>query len=233
MGNWLLIDPPVQRYVTPAEVTQDTTGWVERNIVRDDDEEPDPGSGYRLLGKGSKVPSEYGASDSVKINVTVGARWRNVLEFNFGAYQAPPDPDLLTYPTFKGSVETLASVWPCPWVFAFTWTPDDVPIIPWDGVTPLWEWKRPRGRHRRSFEIAWVAYLSAPLAKGLTPPPEIVCEPTPGGGVILSSVLERLDEANPDHMRRALALEAILDQRIGSQGFGPDRVEHPARVGPY
>jgi hypothetical protein len=34
-------------------------------------------------------------------------------------------------------------------------------------------------------------------------------------------------------MRRALALETLLDKRIGSQGWGPDRVEHPARVGPY
>jgi hypothetical protein len=106
---------------------------------------------------------------------------------------------------------------------------------PWDGVTPLWEWKPDQGKTRRSFETAWIAYLSAPLAKGLTPPPEIVCEATPGGGVVLSSVLERLDDGNPDHLRRALQLEAVLDERIGFQGLGyaQPRVEYPARQGPY
>jgi hypothetical protein len=233
MGNWLLGDSRKRRWVPLATAAPDIVGLVERGVSRDDYGKREPRGGYSLLAKGSKVPSQYGASDSVNISTTAGGQWGNQIELKFGAYQAPPDADLTTYPIYRGVVETLASVWPCPWVFAYTWTPDDVPIIPWDRVTPLWEWKPPRGRHRRWFEVAWVAYLSASLAKDLTPPAEILCESTPGGGVILSSVLERLDEANQDHMRRALALESILDERIGPQGFGPDRVEHPTRVGPY
>jgi len=233
MGNWLLGDPALPRWSHLDEVVHGITGVVQRNVMRDDFGDPEPGSGYRVIVKGSKTPSEFGASDSANITVKAGSKWRNSVEFELGSFQTPPDLNLVTYSLFKGAVETMASIWPCPWMFAYTWTPDDVPRVPWDGVTPIWEWKSPKGRMRRSFEIAWVAYLSAPLAKGLAPPPEIICEPTPAGGVILSSAPERLDEANPDHMRRALALEALLDERIGSQGYGPDRVEHPARVGPY
>ena len=87
---------------------------------------------------------------------------------------------------------------------------------------------------RGSFKVAWIAYLSPALAAGLTPPPEIVCERTPGGGMILSAVLDRLDEANPEHMRRSRILEAIMMERVGTQEppkVGAARL--PARVGPY
>jgi hypothetical protein len=77
---------------------------------------------------------------------------------------------------------------------------------------------------------AWIAYLSAPLAAGLTPPPEIIAEPTPGGGLILSAALERLDPLNPDHARRSEMLRQILEQRVEGPCFSTDTV---ARVGPY
>jgi len=232
MSNWLVGD---RRWVPLAKAAPGMTKLVERNVWRDDDEKPDPLHGYGILAKGSRIPSRYGAPDSVDIQVDAGGRWDNGVTIQIGDFHIPADPALVTYPIFRGAVEAVASTWPCPWVFAYVWTPDDVPTVPWDGVTPLWDWKSPQGRTRRSFQTAWVAYLSAPLAKGLTPPPEILREPTPGGGVILSSVLERLDDANPDHLRRAQQLEAILDERIGFQGLGypQPRVEYPARQGPY
>jgi hypothetical protein len=88
--------------------------------------------------------------------------------------------------------------------------------------------------YRRPFGVAWIAYLSPPLAIGLAPPPEIVWERTPGGGMILSAVQERLDEANPEHVRRAGLLEAIMNERVGVvPGKVPQAAELPARTAPY
>jgi hypothetical protein len=234
MSNWLLIDPSAPRWVAPAETAADMARFVARSTSRDDDGQPDPRDGYGILAKGSKVPSEFGAADSVDINIKVGGQWDNRLSLEFGSFQSPADPDLVTYPVFRGAVEAMAAAWPCPWVLGFVWTPEDAPLVPWDGVTPLWPRRGPPPKYRAPFEVAWVAYLSASLARGLTPPAGLLCEPTPGGGVILSSVLERLDESNADHMRRARQLEAILNERIGLQGSDPvQRVEHPVRVGSY
>jgi Immunity protein 52 len=231
MSNWLMGE---RRWAPLPKTEAGMTRLVERLVSRDDDDQADPSHGYDILVKGSRIPSNYGAPDSINIKVSAGGIWNNYVRIELGEF-IPADPAIVTYPVFRGAVEAVAAAWPCPWVFADIWTPDKVPMPPWDGVTPLWEWKPPQGRARRSFQTAWVAYLSAPLAKGLTPPPEIVCEPTPGGGVILSSVLERLDDRNPHHLRRARQLEAILDERIGFQGLGyaQARVEHPPRVGPY
>jgi hypothetical protein len=78
--------------------------------------------------------------------------------------------------------------------------------------------------------MLWILYLSAPFVRGLAPPSELKCDPTPGGGVILSAMLERPDPNNADHMRRARLLGQILEERIGEGRYpalwGP-------RIGPY
>lgn len=55
-------------------------------------------------------------------------------------------------------------------------------------------------------------------------------ERTPGGGLILSAVQTRIDQSNPDHMRRSRQLEAIMLERVSEYGR-PNAP--PARVGPY
>ena len=76
------------------------------------------------------------------------------------------------------------------------------------------------------FHMAWMPYLSAPLAKGLVPPPELIAEPTPGGGLLLVAAEERLDPTDPEHLRRSRMLAEIMIEWAG----GSDK---PARAGPY
>jgi hypothetical protein len=148
MSNWLLIDPSAPRWVAPAETAADMARFVARSTSRDDDGQPDPRDGYGILAKGSKVPSEFGAADSVDINIKVGGQWDNRLSLEFGSFQSPADPDLVTYPVFRGAVEAMAAAWPCPWVLGFVWTPEDAPLVPWDGVTPLWPRRGPPPKYR-------------------------------------------------------------------------------------
>ena len=66
------------------------------------------------------------------------------------------------------------------------------------------------------FHIPWIAYLSAPLASGLQLPAEIATERTPDGGLLMTATKERLDQANPEHLRRARILAEIMIARAGA-----------------
>jgi hypothetical protein len=239
MSNWLLLNRPKSKWVTLSEATPIMTALVERNVWRDDfSGRPDPDLGYGVVAKGSRVPSEFGASDSINISMDIGSKWSNRLEFEVGDLLKSPDLSLVTYPIYKGALEALAAVWPCPWAYARAFTTTDDDVLEWDGVSPLEDLISQAPEPRPPFETAWIAYLSAPLAGGLTPPPEIASERTPGGGLILSAVRERLDPANPEHMRRARMLQAIMTEQVGVERWTPSRpaahaANLPARVGSY
>jgi len=81
----------------------------------------------------------------------------------------------------------------------------------------------------------WIAYLSAPLAAGLTPPPDLFPEQTPGGGLILSAVKDQIDPTNPDHVRRSKILGEIMTKQAARPGLRGAIYpgDFPPRVGPY
>jgi hypothetical protein len=60
------------------------------------------------------------------------------------------------------------------------------------------------------FQIPWLGYLSAPLTAGLKLSPEILAERTADGGLLMSATTERLDPANPEHLRRARILAETM-----------------------
>ena len=66
------------------------------------------------------------------------------------------------------------------------------------------------------FHIPWLAYVSAPLASRLQLPAEIATERTPDGGLLMTATKERLDPANPEHLRRARILAEIMIARAGA-----------------
>jgi hypothetical protein len=66
--------------------------------------------------------------------------------------------------------------------------------------------------------MSWLSYLSAPLAAGLEPPADILSERTPDGGLLMIAAEERLDPANPDHMRRSRIIAEIMIARAGDPG---------------
>jgi hypothetical protein len=218
MSNWLLADE--DKYVSVLESKASIPSILEHTLEWLHDDDPDPA--YTALIKGSEEPSEFGTAESVHISVTVGGR-SNDFDFEIGGLQFPTDPDLITYPVYRGALEVLASIWPCPWAAAKVFVPDG-PLADRDADA----------EPNSVFEAAWIGYLSAPLAAGLRPPPEIVAEPTPGGGVVLSAVPERIDPSNPDHMRRSRMLEAIMLERVGLAPPPLRRLAlHAAREGPY
>ncbi len=55
-----------------------------------------------------------------------------------------------------------------------------------------------------------MTYLSAPLAAMISPPPSIVTERTPDGGLFLIAAEETFDVRNNVHMENATAISEAL-----------------------
>jgi hypothetical protein len=126
-----------------------------------------------------------------------------------GGEGRPPDLELVTYPLFMEMLKVLASTWPCPWVEAHAFAPNFPPLEP--ATFPS---TAPRLPPRETYYFPWLLYLSAPFVRGLNPPRDLLCNLTPGGGVILNAVTDRLDPANPEHARRARLLGALVAERL-------------------
>jgi len=231
MNNWLLVDF-VDLVLRPlTEVRSGIADLVLKNVGRDDDDEVDPREGYWMSAEGAESKKGFKTPRSVEVSIRSGSQWLNDAEICVGGIGRPADPALATYPIYRGALEILASTWPCPWVEAHAFRPNFPPLKP--ATIPLTA-ARELDPPRETYYFPWMLYLSAPLAAGLEPPKDLLREATPGGGMILSAVQDRLDPDNPDHTRRARLLQTIIDQRLP-----PDPVARlgmatpPARIGPY
>lgn len=217
--RWFILDPKRERW---ASVTASLNDIIEAREIPGDFGEPHPGWGYSVVLL--TLDSDQGPPTSASMNVfiTAGSNSLNHISFEIGHRRYPPDYSRITYQAYRDMIGVIAEVWPCPWIFAFNsrnskvHPPTDVAV---------------NGPVKPPFGAAWIVYLSAPLAQGLAPPPELVSEPTAGGGLILSTARQLLDQSNSDAMRRSRLLEKIARERIGV-GPGGGFPYLPVRSGP-
>jgi hypothetical protein len=231
MNNWRVWDRATS-LLTLAEARGQMAKLVADGVSRDDDKHPYPYSGYWISADGADAQPHV-AARSVDVMVNAGSAWANHISLNFGGNSMEPDLALMTYPLFKGTVEVLARTWPCPWVEVYAQTPDPRPLEP--AILPLNPDRYEPPRPREEYHFPWILYLSAPYAGGLKSSKDLICEPTPGGGVVLSAVTGRLDPADPEHVRRSRRLHAIIAERLPPEK--PPRwsvmAVPDARLGPY
>jgi hypothetical protein len=233
MANWLLMDFTNSKPIPIAEARGRIKMIVEKGVSKDDDRRADPNGGFAAFARGGEIESEFGRSDSVNVNVRAGARWLNELSFSVGDTSPPTDPNLATYKIYRGALGVLASVWPCPYLEAYLFVMDSPPLI---SVTDPSTYVAPVEPPREDYIFPWIVYLSAPFAAGLTPPADLICERTPGGGLILSATRERFDPDDPGHMRCTRMLQTIMAERVKIHKnplAGEETTPLAARVGPY
>jgi Immunity protein 52 len=159
---------------------------IGRTIYRDD-----PSIGYSLVA----LTKTASASRRLSLSIRTGGKVKGLAWLKTGDWKALPDPSIVTYPIFKAALLTINGIWPPAWAsaHAFRMDYDKVPLIPGARLFPS-----------SVFHIPWMGYLSAPLTTHLVlPPPEIITERTPDGGLLMIATEERLDPTNPEHLRRA------------------------------
>ncbi len=235
MNDWRLLDSgrDEPKELKLADVRGKIGDWAAHNISYDGRSPWRAADGYALLGWSSLVYSETTTPDTVQLSVTAGRADVNAANFNVGTIQAPADEALLTYPIFRGALDALASNWPCVYATAYAL---DMEMRPTPVIRSHADLMRVAAEPDPPppLFLRWIAYLSAPLVEGFSPPADMVSERTPGGGLILCATPDFFDPENPDHRRRALRLTAIIDALVPAvQINGRPDVGPPMRAGPY
>ena len=67
------------------------------------------------------------------------------------------------------------------------------------------------------FHLPWIIYLSAQHTAGVSRASEILTEPAPEGGLLMSATKERLDPTNPEHVRRTRILAETMIAQTGNR----------------
>jgi hypothetical protein len=201
-ADWSIVDAE-ENYIPIEQARDQAVRLVEENVSRDDGI-PWPRGGYAFWAS-TLAPPKAPLARSASLDMNAGSPDKNHMKLEVGGFGAPPDLDLITYRGFKAALIVLASTWPCPWANAHAFIDGY-----WRKSTAPGE---PPARCSR-FQLPWVCYLSAPLTAGLKVPPELVSEPGPNGGVILSAVTERFDPADADHLRRSKALSGVMVDQV-------------------
>jgi hypothetical protein len=197
IGPWMVAPHPFPREGLPIDEARKNIPELVANNVAITDGEPDPDYGYHLMARNraDRSPKSVGLASSA------GGRWGDRIRFEVGSLMVPSDPDTVTYPLFRAALLAIIAQWPSVWANANAYKQDYYKAPTEPGIPP-----NPYSR----FHMPWLSYLSAPLAAGLIPPVGVPTEITPDGGILMIAAEERLDPANPDHMRRSRAIAKTM-----------------------
>jgi len=209
--NWQVMDFPAMAPFPVEDARTRITEIIETNVSRDDRDHPTPEWGYAA----GAYTDGVAVSRVIVLRIEAGGKDRGEISLESGGYKVFPDPAIVTYPVFKATLLAINSIWPQAWscAYAFKMDYDRKPLLPDEPLFPY-----------SVFHLPWLAYLSAPLAAGLTVPPEIAIERTPDGGYLLIACDKRLDPIDKEHLRRSRVLVEILIERTGYQRGGATSV---------
>ena len=146
---------------------------VARNMDDAGEAEPDPDNGYVLMAQADRTAP----GSLISLSGSVGARpegrpglgvtpFTNRMNFKLGP---EPDPSFLRYAFWREVMLLLAETWEATWVEAW---PDDM----MDHWGP-----------KHAFRAVWMCYLSPHFASLVTPPPGIIAERRPNGGLFMAA----------------------------------------------
>lgn len=202
--NWEITDIPAMMSQPLASARLRIADIIENNVSRDDFREPNPDYGYSAVAFSDNVVSPR----RVYLRIHTGGKFERTTCLETGDWKVLPDPAIVTYPIFRNALLTINAIWPPLWACAYAFRVDyfEIPLAP---GAPLFPYSR--------FHIPWIGYLPAsPTKPFVLPPPEIMTERTPDGGLLMIATQDRLNPTNPEHLRRA---RIIAETMIAGTGY--------------
>lgn len=220
LGNWNVMNFQEKSSLPLASARSRIATVIQGNVRRDDLGDPAPRYGYSAVAFTGNVLKSRQFSLRIKAGGII-IKTENWLET--GQWKILPDPAIVTFPLFKEALLAMNTIWSVPWACAQAFRANTVrvPVIHAPGVTGYRYESAPMIPSDPTFpesifHIPWFVYLSAQLATSLVlPPPEILTERTPDGGLLMIATEDRLDPENAEHRRRARILAEIMIARIG------------------
>jgi hypothetical protein len=225
-ANWEVIDARAMSSLSLSEARSRIVRIIENNVARDDFGNAAPVYGYHASARISKTRGSRNAS----VRLDAGGKSVGDTMVEFGEYDVAPDPTLVTYSLFKAALLAINAVWLPAWACAQCYRSGAIQVpIELGGAQAVMLKGPPQIADDptfpdSAFHIPWLAYLSAPLAAGLKPKPDVQTERTPDGGLLMIATEDRLDPDNLEHRRRARILAEIMIARTGYQPGGTTRV---------
>ena len=175
------------------EVRPRMTQMVERGVCQDDDGQPESEGGYSVIAFCGENQSPQAVTLKAHGGGIVEGRQREATFETSDSIAA--DPAIVAYPAFKAVLLSLVESWDVDWARAYS-----------SELRPLW-----KETYRQRFDLAWITYLSAPLASRIVPPKDALVERTKDGGLLLIAAEETFDASNPMHMAAAQSIAVALE----------------------
>lgn len=207
--NWKITEDEQPRLVPLDTARKRIVEIVEKGVAHNDFDEPTPGYGYKALATaGARGPRQ----------VAFSARTGNqFFQLSFGVHNIASDLSIVTYPLFKAALLAISAAWDAQWSYAQAYRNDVVrvpinfaPGVPAFRIDTAAQVPLDPTFPKSIFHVPWIIYLSAQRAAGVTFAREILTERMPDGGILMSATTERLDPANPEHLRRARILAETM-----------------------
>lgn len=166
---------------------------VNYGVRRNDFRNPEPGGGYSIIASTD--------DSNPSLCVTLSAHGGGVVDPRAGLrfanfqtdYNNSADPAIVSYPVFRAALMSIVSAWDVGDAQAYS-----------AELCDLWD------EPSKSFDLAWMTYLSPKLASKVVPPNDVVVERYSNGGLLLVAAEETFDTANPKHMAAARSILASL-----------------------
>jgi hypothetical protein len=172
-----------------AEMRHRMAEFLESGVVCDDFDVPDPTEGYHLaaVNEAEMTPRSISMEFYGAFTQAIGSRDGRVALTT--DYDHEADPKIASLPVMRALVHALIEIW----------RPEDARVT----RRALLDLGQRRGEH---FDVAWMSYLSPPLAARITPPDTIMVERDADCGLLMIAAEETFDIANPAHVAGAYAI---------------------------
>jgi hypothetical protein len=171
-------------------------------------EDPDwapPNPGYLLFVSNGEWRTSPSSSRLMTLILFAGSRFTNYFTLRVTTNVGRLDTAILDFNLYKAMVLAMVSVWRPPWV--------NVRCSLW-GQTPPTLPGEPEFPYT-AYQMPWIAYLDADLAKGLAVPADVKTERLADGGVLMIATEEPFDPSNVQHMRPSRFMAQTLSERGG------------------
>nr|WP_219320098.1 Imm52 family immunity protein [Methylovirgula sp. HY1] len=167
---------------------------IAARISTDDWGEPLPIDGYWF----GAITRDQPGSLSYAVNIHAGAH-KHTREFQNDAYFSTssgfiPNPTAVTYRIFRSALFAIVEAW----------EPTDCIALPHELLGFI-------GNRNYHFHEVWMQYLSAPLARLITPPQTAIVDHLPNGGLLMSATTETFKVDNPTHLAVARDIAAATE----------------------
>src|SRR3974390_1862339 len=181
--------PKAQHYFSLDYARHHMTEIVQMGVHRDEGEFPLPVCGYTIVAMNSQLRSPATVNFHAHGADSCSDQYRRSASFKTEFRQVPA-PELVAYPVFKAVLLALVSIFDVAYARAYS-------------SEFSAQWRRPEPRF---LDLSWMTYLSAPLARQIAIPPDIVTERLENGGLLMIAAQQTFDVNNPEHMQGARSI---------------------------